>query len=104
MFRRLVLTLCCLLLLQLLLLIRLHVFVAASVCFPLFVFTFAFSGILNARHYYRGIKAHGLMAESMWILYWEEFQKWSVYEDYAWRIDNLNTVLRNYALNSVLKV
>ena len=54
------------------------------------------SGILNARHYNRGIKAHKQMVEALWRLYWVEFVKWTKSEDYEWRLDPLNNALDEF--------
>lgn len=36
------------------------------------------------------------MLEGMWWLYWEEFLKWLKMEDYEWRSDHLNTLLKQF--------
>lgn len=35
------------------------------------------------------------MLEAMWWLYWE-FLKWLKMEDYEWRLDHLNTLLKEF--------
>lgn len=54
---------------------------------------FLILGILDARHYYRGIKAHTIMVEAMLRLYWEEFKKWLKNEGYDYRLTALNAYL-----------
>lgn len=39
------------------------------------------------------MKAHKVMVEALWRLYWEEFIKWVKAEDYEWRLEPLVNAL-----------
>ena len=56
-------------------------------------FILSFSGILQGRHYNRGVRAHKIMVDALWRLYWSEFVKWTKIEDYEWRLLPLNNAL-----------
>ena len=51
-------------------------------------------GAIDAKYYYCGIKAHTIMLEAMWRLFWEEFLEWLKRENYEWRSEHRNVFLQ----------